>query len=137
MVKRVCSEFAGFFRIVGFYQIKRENHNDRIIMLNKSKGQDKTNRITEIDEHIRRNFEILKVKYEILTFNICYWCESYSDQYNWEPLISKELLCWPYQNALQLTICSVTLTALAALCTFQFISCCVFCLSLIGIFRQF
>lgn len=32
-----------------------------IIMLNKSKGQEKTNRITEIDEHIRRNFDMLKV----------------------------------------------------------------------------
>lgn len=32
-----------------------------IIMLNKSKGQEKTNRITEIDEHIRHTFDILKV----------------------------------------------------------------------------
>lgn len=50
-------------------------------MLNKSKGQDKTNRITEIDEHIRRNFDILKVIFQNLIQSILCYLEIGSWQY--------------------------------------------------------
>lgn len=41
-------------------------------MSNKAKTQDKSNKITEIDDHIRRHFDIQKVILSLLSFILLY-----------------------------------------------------------------
>lgn len=64
----------------------RTSHHTK--MSNKMKSQDKANRIAEIDEHIRRNFEIIKVNGNFKSIFKVYSVQSKSRIRTWSNFIA-------------------------------------------------